>query len=129
MTSRSETQTYVNNFRRNIAPHLAPNFGIAATVYEVPSQGGIVEFNIAAIPNRDEFISKYNSLDAALSNIKQSAFGGNLKAFKFSGTNTIVEGNRIIFIKDNNKSEWSEIAAAKDVKNVLFQISQRSHHR
>ena len=71
------------------------------------------------IQNQDVYKNISNTLGKALSNIKQKGFGGNLDGFSFRGTNTILEGNRIIFIKDNSPEEWSDRAAKNDVSRVM----------
>ena len=72
-----------------------------------------------AVENDDVYKPASASLGKALSQIEQRAFGGNIENFHFGGTNTILEGDRLIFIKDENDTEWSDSAAAKDVKSVV----------
>ena len=72
-----------------------------------------------AVENDDIYKPSSASLGRALSQIEQRAFGGNIENFHFGGTNTILEGDRLIFIKDGSDSEWSDRAAAKDVKAVV----------
>lgn len=117
---KSDIQTYINNFRRHIAVHLRPGIGINARVLPADEGGAILEFKIGPnIENDDVYESPKPNLGIALAGIDQHAFGGNVSGFRFGGTNTILEKDRIIFIKDNNRSEWSDAAAAKDV-NKLF---------
>lgn len=73
----------------------------------------------AAVENDDIYLPASNSLGKALSQIEQRAFGGNIENFQFGGTNTILEGDKLIFIKDGNAIEWSDKTAAKDVKAVV----------
>ena len=72
-----------------------------------------------AVENDDIYEPPSASLGKALSQIEQQAFGGNIENFHFGGTNTILEGDRLIFIKDGKDAEWSDRAAAKDVKAVV----------
>ena len=71
------------------------------------------------VENDDVYRKTSTSLGKALSQIEQRAVGGNLDGFTFGGTNTILEGNRLIFIKDGESGEWSDSAAAKDVRAVV----------
>ena len=57
--------------------------------------------------------------DSISTHIEQRAFGGNLDGFNFGGTNTILENNRIIYIKESNPNEWSDSAALKDVMGLV----------
>lgn len=77
--------------------------------------------------NDDQYNSPSSSLGSALANIEQRAFGGNLEGVHFGGTNTILESDKLIFIKDGEASEWSDQAAAKDVKAVV--PSERGGHK
>ena len=72
-----------------------------------------------AVENDDVYKPTSTSLGKALSQIEQRAFGGNIESFNFGGTNTILEGDKLIFIKDGGAAEWSDQAAAKDVKAVV----------
>lgn len=72
-----------------------------------------------SVENDDVYKPPSISLGRALSQIEQRAFGGNIENFHFGGTNTILEGDRLIFIKDGDPAEWSDQAAAKDVKAVV----------
>jgi len=72
-----------------------------------------------AVENDDVYKPLSTSLGKALSQIEQRAFGGNIENFHFGGTNTILEGDKLIFIKDGSDAEWSDQAAAKDVRAVV----------
>jgi len=121
---KNKYQKYINNFRRKLTPSLRPGVGLSCSIYPSKDGGAILEFRIGnASENDDEYKEVSESLGAALSHIEQSAFGGNLEGFQFSGTNTILEDNRIIYIKESNPKEWSDFAARKDV-TALFSNSQ-----
>ena len=80
----------------------------------------ILEFSLGpSITNTDLYQESGTTVSGALSSIPQHAFGGNLEGFRFTGTNVIMEKDRIIFIKDDSPSEWSDDAAEKDVQSVL----------
>ncbi len=117
---KKKYQSYINNFRRRLASYLKQNIGFTCNIFPSEDGGGILEFVIGdAVENDDTYKEKSNSLGAALSHIEQKAFGGNLEGLNFGGTNTILEANRIILIKESNLKEWSDEAAAKDVGKLL----------
>lgn len=118
--NKKKYQNYINNFRRRLAPYLKPGIGLTCNIYPSQDGGGILEFVMGeAVENDDVYKEVSNSLGTALSNIEQKAFGGNLEGFLFSGTNTILENNRIIFIKDADSNEWSDEAASRDVNKLV----------
>ena len=120
MTDKKTIQKYINNFRRRLTPFLKPEIGLSCNIFPAETGGAILEFTIAPeIENDDIYKEVSPSLGRALSNIEQRAFGGNLDGFSFGGTNVILEGNRIIFIKDNSLKEWSDNAAQNDVSRLL----------
>ncbi len=118
--NKKKYQSYINNFRRRLAQYLKPGFGLLCNIYPSDDGGAILEFVIGAnIENDDIYKESNNTLGAALSNIKQRAFGGNLEGFSFGGTNTILENNRIIYIKESNPIEWNDNAAEREVKALI----------
>jgi hypothetical protein len=123
---KKKYQGYINNFRRRLAQYLKPSIGLLCNVYPSDDGGAILEFVIGVnIENDDLYKESSKSLGAALSNIEQRAFGGNLEGFTFSGTNTILENNRIIYIKEASPNEWSDSAAEREV-TALISNSQRA---
>lgn len=117
---KKKYQSYINNFRRRLAAYLKPGIGLTCNIYPSEDGGGILEFLMAdAAENDDIYKEVKRTIGSALSNIEQKAFGGNLEGFNFGGTNTILEINRIILIKDSNPNEWSDKAADKDVNNLV----------
>ncbi len=127
MTDKKVIQKYINNFRRRIAQFLKQGIGLACNIYPAETGGAILEFTIAPeIENDDIYKEISPSLGRALGNIEQRAFGGNLDGFSFGGTNVILEGNRIIFIKEDAPAEWSDNAAQNDVSRVLSKPKGRA---
>jgi hypothetical protein len=117
---KKKFQSYINNFRRRLAQFLKPRIGLACNIYPSSDGGAILEFLIGeATENDDNYKEISSSLGRALSNIEQNAFGGNVEGFNFGGTNTILEPNRIIFIKEANPKEWSDSSAQKDVEGLV----------
>ncbi|MCX5822487.1 MAG: hypothetical protein NTY86_03000 [Deltaproteobacteria bacterium] len=120
MKDKKVIQEYINNFRRRIAQFLKPSIGLTCHVYSAESGGAILEFTMGpGIANDDIYKEISPTINYALSQIKQRAFGGNFDAFKFAGTNMILEENRIIFIKDDSSEEWSDSTASRDVSRLL----------
>lgn len=118
---KEKYQTYINNFRRRLTPSLKPGVGLSCNIYPVEDGGAILEFSLGkAFENDDIYKEVSKTLGAALSSIKQTAFGGNFEGFRFGGTNTILEDTRIIYIKESNPNEWSDSAAQKDVTALLL---------
>jgi len=113
-------QRYVNNFRRHLAQYLKPGIAVRCNVYPALSGGAVIEFTLSSTEeNDDTYHLASETVSEALANVNQKAFGGNLSGFRFRGTNTILEGNRLIFIKDDSSAEWSDTAARADVMRVV----------
>ncbi len=120
MTDKKIIQKYINNFRRRLTPFLKPGIGLSCNIFPAEAGGAILEFTIAPeIANDDIYKELSPSLGRALSNVEQKGFGGNLDGFSFGGTNVMLEGNRVILIKDNQLEEWSDNAAQNDVARVF----------
>jgi len=118
--NKKQYQKYINNFRRNFTQFLRPGIGLSCHVYPSRDGGGILEFTMGeSVENDDIYKEESSTLGEALGNIKQNAFTGDFGGITFGGTNTILEPNRIIYIKDSNKKEWNEKAAHTDVLNLL----------
>ena len=114
--NKDNIQNYINNFRRRLAPFLKPSVGVLCKIFPADDEGAILEFTIGlGIENDDNYEEVSPSLGKALAQVHQRAFGGNLEGFRFGGTNTIFEENRVIYMKDASSEEWSDEAAAKDV--------------
>src|SRR5437867_2414573 len=118
--NKPQIQTYINNFRRRLAPHLRAGIGLTCLIYPAANGGAVLVFQIGpGVENDDIYQTESPTLGRALSNVEQHAFGGNIDGLSFGGTNTILERDKIILIKDGNSAEWSDDAAAKDVRSVL----------
>ena len=124
MKDKKTIQTYVNNFRRRLSPHLKPGVGVSCSVHPAEEGGAILEFFLGpSIENTDKYQEISTTVSGALTSIPQNAFGGNLAGFRFAGTNVIMEKERIIFIKDDSPSEWGDDAAEKDILSILSKPS------
>lgn len=120
MLDRSVLQGYVNNFRRHIGRYLKPGIGLRCDVYPVSAGGAVVAFHLGATEENDDTIHPASADFAeALSNVPQRAFGGNLSGISFHGTNTILEPDRMIFIKDDTSTQWRDSTAKGDVQRIV----------
>lgn len=118
---KSTIQKYINNFRRHLSTRLRAGIGLKAYIYPTISQGAVLVFKLGNnLENDDIYAPPSGSIGEVLSTkVKQNAFGGNLTGITFSGTNTILDQDRIIFIKDSSPNEWTDSAAKNDI-NKLF---------
>ena len=120
IADKDKIQRYINNFRRRLTPLLKPGIGLYCKIIPAGDKGAILEFIIKPeIENDDFYMPEEPSMSQALSKVKQNAFGGNLAGFSFRGTNFILEGNRIILIKDNSALTWSDKTAQEDISRLL----------
>lgn len=120
LTPNRHIQAYINNFRRHMARFLKPGIGMKCVVYPAETGGAILAFQIGSdVENDDIFKVPTATLGKALSKIEQKAFAGNLEGFVFRGTNVILEANRLILIKDGERSQWFDSAAIEDVHRVV----------
>lgn len=119
MQDRETLQRYINNFRRHFTRWLRPSIGLSSVAHPSVSSGALLEFTIGPdIPNEDQIKDPAPTVNDALGEIKQSAFGGNLRGFRFGGTNVVVEGNRIIIIKGEGKNEGTHSLLAWNFSTV-----------
>ncbi len=121
MQDKKTIQIYVNNFRRQVATYLKPGFGLSFRIFPVKAEGAILEFSLATdAENEDQYMPVEETVNVALSKIKQNMISGNLDAIKFSGTNISMEPGRIVLIKGEDlASEWCEKGATNDVERIV----------
>ena len=120
MLERSILQGYVNNFRRHIGRFLKPGIGIRCDVYPVGTGGAVVAFHFGPAEENDDTIHPASqNVAQALGHVPQRAFGGDLSGVTFKGTNTVLEPERVIFIKDDSSPQWRDSAAKLDVQRVV----------
>ena len=120
MPDRSILQGYVNNFRRHIGRFLKPGIGIRCDIYPIDGSGAVIAFHFGAAEENDDTVHPSSvSFADALSKVPQRTFGGNLSGITFKGTNTILEPERAIFIKDDSAPQWRDSAAKNDVDRVV----------
>lgn len=116
---KNTIQIYLNNFRRFFSPYLKKDINFRTVVYPAEN-GAIIEINFTKFaPVKDEYRKKEKFLVDSLKRIDQHSFGGNLDGFQFSGTNFILEGDKIFIIKDNKDSEWTINKVREDISKLL----------
>lgn len=123
MQNQDILQSYVNNFRRHFSVYLRPSVGMTCEIFPAVANGAIFVFTMGQnVQNIDKFMPTETNVSSAFFKIPQNSIdidNPNAK-LHFSGTNVILEGNRIILIKgDDDISEWNDIAASIDVKKSL----------
>jgi len=125
MQDRRVIQAYINNFRRHLSRYLKPEIGLSCTVHPAERAGAILEFRLGPdVANEDRFLDPRKKVNDALPDLNQRAFGGNLDGFSFVGTNFILMDDRFILIKGgDSSSEWSDDAAAADVRRIASGLS------
>lgn len=113
-------QRYVNNFRRQLSIYLKPNIGLQIDIYNCSSEGGIIAlFFKPGGKSSDNHIVKYNKISDALKDMNQMFFGGDLSGLHFSGTNIMMDHEKILLIKDTNPNEWAESKLKEDLKSII----------
>jgi len=113
-------QKYINNFRRRLARHLRPGIGISCDIFPSEDGGAILEFKLGdGLENDDRYQALSPSIGTALTKVNQRAFSGNFGSMRFGGTSTLLEPNRIIYIKESNPNEWNDDAAQRDIEKLL----------
>ncbi|MDP8258934.1 MAG: hypothetical protein P9L90_05890 [Candidatus Aadella gelida] len=121
MYDLEKIQSYINNFRRHIAPYLKPGIGLSCKVYPVTSAGAILEFTIGPSKNNnDNFESLSETVNDVLERVPQRIVSGNVGTVKFAGTNISMEPNRILVIKGEDKELlWNDQEAQNDVQKIV----------
>ncbi len=128
MQDKKTIQTYINNFRRHVAPFLRPGIGMSCRVFPVRSEGAVLEFSLDPdAKNEDQYMPIEETVNAVLKKIEQRMVGGNIDAIKFGGTNISMEPNRIVLIKgEDTLSEWSDEGTTNDVKRMFLTLYPKS---
>ncbi len=113
-------QKYINNFRRLLSVYLKPNIGLQLHIYNCGTEGGmiVIYFKPGGRSN-DIYESKYEKISDVLGDMKQTFFGGNLSGIHFKGTNTLMDPEKIILIKDSSPYEWSEEKLIDDINSIV----------
>ncbi len=116
---KQDIQKYINNFRRLFSSYLKPNVGMKSTVFPFDKGAVIViELNIDSL-NKDDIRAKSNDIQDALK--KTNLFESEKKEdiHNFVGTNIILVKNKVVFIKDNNLSEWTLSKVEQDIDKIV----------
>ena len=118
---RNIIQSYLNNFRIYLSPHLKKDVGVKATVW--PHDSGVIirfELEVGGV-NKEEFKHPTPTLLDALhkANVDLPDALNSYHKVLFAGTNMVLRGKYIFFIKDLEPGTWSEDQAATDVINLI----------
>lgn len=116
---KQDIQKYINNFRRLFSSYLKPNVGMQTTVY--PFDKGaiiVVELNIETL-NKDDIRTKSNDIQDALKRTNLFESEKKEDIHNFVGTNIILIKNKVVFIKDNNLSEWTLNKVEQDIEKIV----------
>jgi hypothetical protein len=78
----------------------------------------VIELNIDSL-NKDDIRAKSNDIQDALK--KTNLFESEKKEdiHNFVGTNIILVKNKVVFIKDNNLSEWTLSKVEQDIDKIV----------
>ncbi len=116
---KQDIQKYINNFRRLFSSYLKPNVGMQTTVYPFDKGAVIViELNIDSL-NKDDIRTKSNDIQDALKRTNLFESEKKEDVHNFVGTNIILVKNKVVFIKDNNLSEWTLSKVEQDIDKIV----------
>ena len=116
---KQDIQKYINNFRRLFSSYLKPNVGMQTTVY--PFDKGaiiVIELNIETL-NKDDIRTKSNDIQDALKRTNLFESEKKEDIHNLVGTNIILIKNKVVFIKDNNLSEWTLNKVEQDIEKIV----------
>ena len=128
MKKLSKLNKYVELFIKNIQKYLSKNICIHSVIHPVHGSGAVFEFFLKPGAETSQSVKPTEkSVSAVLSKIPQNMIAGDLNNVHFGGTSIYLEGNRIIVIKGEDKSEyWSGTTVKNDVMRVVSS-SQGAH--
>lgn len=118
MKDKDLAVSYISNFRRHFSHFLLPGFSLRSTVMLVKEGGGIVRLEFTNKGSEDEVLSTAKKMPEALQYFGIRDFGTG-EGIVFSGTNMIMSGSSMLFIKGEDKSVWSDGGAKEDVKRII----------
>ncbi|KQR93281.1 hypothetical protein ASG01_08775 [Chryseobacterium sp. Leaf180] len=117
---RSTIIRYTNTFRKIISQYLKNSIGIKIEIYNCGNEGAVLNIKLQSNQlSGDVEKGNYNNILYVLNLLDQRHITGDLSNVSFKGTNTMMERDRVIIIKDCSNSEWSEFAAKKDVMKLV----------
>ena len=73
--NKPQIQSYINNFRRRLAPFLRAGIGVQCSIYPAISGGAVLVFHLGPGTENDDVYKASNpSLGSALAKIEQRAY-------------------------------------------------------
>jgi hypothetical protein len=120
MNPNTFIERYIAALRNGMAKFLGPDMGLACTVYPALTGGAVLDFKMGRdMSSADTYKPQSKSLGAALAQVEQRTFVGNIENFHFSGSSMVMEPQHFILIKDADAAHWSDAAAENDLKQVV----------
>jgi hypothetical protein len=118
MDDKQIIQRYLNDIRRHLVPKLRPGVGISSNFYPASTGGGLLEIKFGPQQaNVDQVLATSSTIGHILQIVPQRTFPGDFTGMKFSGTNVVLEGDRLLLIKGgDDPADWTDAAAAKDLE-------------
>lgn len=127
MVEKQVLNQYLNNFRRLFSRFLKS--GVAIQTISFPFNEGmviVVELGME-IPTKEE--SRTNSKDLREALKRTNLFEGNDTPQEIPGTSIILSKNKIVILKNDDESQWTEEAVKVDIENIIKPIERKSHGR
>ena len=123
--SESDFRSYCTKFESIFGKVLRPGVNFDALAIVSKEEGALVFFEFKKQPSSK---LKYKVIDeriaAAVQELPQKGFAGDLSGVRFVGKNVIAERNRLIIIKgDNSRISWSPEEAVKDAVEEVNRIA------
>ena len=129
MNNQKLLKKYAKNFTEAISKNIKYGYVLEAKIHPVDSSGAIIEFDIVnGKKSKTLFEKPAATVGKSLQSIQQNFIGGNLDGVTFSGTNVMMDNNRIIIVKgENDNSVWNLKAAREDALRVISPKDRSVH--
>ncbi|MCS5423084.1 MULTISPECIES: hypothetical protein [Psychrilyobacter] len=113
-------EKYSKTLKKELKKKLKSGLEINSVIYPVEKEGAVFEFTIDKTKKSKRIERKRRSVNEVVSNSSQNIITGNINSASFSGTNIIMNKNKITIIKGGNeKEEWNNKQIEKDIRIIL----------
>jgi hypothetical protein len=114
-------QSYINDLRRHISPHLKQGIGLTSVTTPAYGQGAVFEIKLGRDRKNDDFFNTAKpTVNDILKDIPQRLVSKDLNSVTFRGTNISMEPDRLILIKgDDDPDLFSDQGAKHDVDRIV----------
>ena len=120
MIERNSFNNYINNFRRNFVPYLKSGVGMQTRCIPYES-GAVIVIEVGqGLLAKDEYRTSASSLQEALQ--RTNLFELITTPVTVPGTSIVMANNKLVLIKTEDTSEWSEGASVKDVNGIINKV-------